>query len=81
MKTDRSKEDCLIGILQRRTANMSSRGSVAKNGHVGTDQYNTVEVLPSGLKCLREIKGFILFRTIRIRPMPYMLNLMRAKIL
>lgn len=31
---------------------MSSRGSVAKNGHVGTDQYRTVEVLPSGAKVL-----------------------------
>lgn len=31
---------------------MSSRGSVAKNGHVATDQYRTVEVLPSGAKVL-----------------------------
>ena len=31
---------------------MSSRGSVAKNGHVGTDEYKTVEVLPSGAKVL-----------------------------
>ena len=37
---------------------MSSRGSVVKNGHVGTYQYNTVEVLPSGAKVLEGNKGF-----------------------
>lgn len=52
IKTANGKESSSTGIILRRATDMSSRGSVAKNGHFGTDQYRTVEVLPSGARVL-----------------------------